>query len=305
MPWDLYECKFRIKSPLHIGFHKVLTLSRTRPYVPGKLIWAALTAKLAPLLEINDYQKVGEFLKKSMRFGYFYPCVDETLYLPQYTEEGLRFGPLDQTDFEKRFISSIASTAIQPQSLTAEEGMLHEIEFLSPFKIDDGKKVYLKGLLWVNELSENGLNISKNDNGFIVSYNDKMFEFKNGNQLQVGGERKYGFGLIELEEVNLKDGSDRDLGNSGFTGIWEESENEIKISFNGKQHIWAHVKYNSKLIEIKGSIEPFVGRDWDKNGVGKKITLYGLYWAPGSILLTNETFLIKEFGLLENQPHKS
>lgn len=301
MPWDLYECKFRIKSPLHIGFHKVLILSRTRSYVPGKLIWAALTAKLTPLLGINDYQKVGEFLKKAVRFGYFYPCVDDTLYLPQYTEEGLKFGHLPQTDFEKRFISSIASTAIQPQSLTAEEGTLHEIEFISPYKIDDGKKVYLKGLLWVNEVSENGFIISKNDDGFTLSYNGKSQDFKKGCQLQVGGERKYGFGLIELEEVKLIDRNDKDLNKIGFFGKWEESENEVRISLEEDQWVWVHVKYNSEL-KIKGSIEPLVGREWDyinNKGAGRKIVVHGLFWVPGSVLAEKSLFKITEFGFWE------
>ena len=296
MSWQVYEWKFRLKSPLHIGFHKIMHFFKTRPYVPGKPLWAALTAKLTPMLGINDYQKVGEFLKKTFRFGYLYPYVEGKLYIPRYTEEGLKFGDLNQNDFEKKFISSMASTAIEAESLTAEEGMLHEVEFINPYTIDDRKPVYLKGLLWVGEFAENEPKLSIINNELIIKYNEASFNFKNqlANQFQIGGERKYGFGLVELKKINEISTNEF----NGWSGKWSEEDEEVYISLNSNNPVWSHVLH-SNALNVKGNIEPLVGRDWEADkGAGKKLTSHhGLFWSPGSLLLENKTFKITKFGL--------
>ena len=199
MSWRLYSLTFRLKSPLHIGFHKVMHLFRTRAYVPARPFWGALTAKLTRQLGLTDYEKIGEFLKKAMRFGYLYPSVENKIFAPSYTEEGLKFRNLAQIDFEKRFLSSLASTAIELDSLTAEEGMLHEVEFLSPYTMD-GRPIFLKGLLWVSEFSEGGLSITFEGDEFYIAYKSNQIKFSElVDTLQVGGERKYGFGLLKIE----------------------------------------------------------------------------------------------------------
>lgn len=297
MSWQVYEWKFRLKSPLHIGFHKILHFFKTRPYVPGKLLWGALTAKLTPILGINDYQKVGDFLKKTFRFGYLYPYVEGKLYIPQYTEEGLKFGDLNQNDFEKKFISSMASAAIEAESLTAEEGMLHEVEFISPYTIDDGKPVYLKGLFWLREFSEDGFTVSKKDKNVIITFNTPNIDFETQlvNRLQIGGEQKYGFGLLELKEF-IK--SDQNI-LKDFYGEWLDEGSEFKLKLKSNDPIWAHLLHTDSL-NIKGHIEPLVGREWeDSKGSGRKLTFHGLFWTPGSLLSTDITLRIMEFGLWE------
>jgi hypothetical protein len=270
---------------------------RTRPYVPGKLIWGALTAKLTLILGINDYQKVGEFLKKAMRFGYLYPYVEGQLYLPKYTEKGLMFGPLSQNEFEKKFISSMASTAIEPESLSAEEGMLHEVEFISPYTIDDGKPVFIRGFVWIREFTEKGIKLSRSNNELIITHNGTSVDFKSqlANRFQIGGERKYGFGLLELKELD-------EISNNEFNGLsgkWSEKDGEVCISINSDNPIWSHVLCSNN-INIKGNIEPLVGRDWEAGkGAGRKLTSHGLCWSPGSILCEDKTFKITEFGLWE------
>ncbi len=295
MAWDLYECIFRVKSPLHIGFHKISFLSRTRPYVPGKLIWAALTAKLTPLLDINNYQKVAQFLKESICYGYFYLFVDNQLYFPKYTEKDLKFGDLYQNEFEKRFIHSMASTAIQPQTLTAEEGMFHEIEFINPYTIDTGKKIYLKGLLWIKNAIGNEIKMLNEDKSLIFSKGQKVAEFKKGFCLQVGGEKRCGFGLIELEEIKRISSYDLQL----FNGKWCEQNGEIIISINTDSPIWAHVKYSNNL-KIKGDIELIIGKYWENaKGAGKLTRIEGLFWVPGSILIEDKKFKITDLGFWE------
>jgi len=298
MKWYLYLVTFQLKSPLHIGFHKVGYLLRTRPYVPAKPIWGALTAKLTRALALENYEKVGDFLKKAMRFGYFYVSDGEYVFLPHYTEEGLNFGNLTQVDFESRFITSYISTGIEPSTLAAEEGMLHEVEFISANIIDGGRPVFFKGLVWAREFSRGDMVVRLEEDEIVIVKDGIQSKFSEiADILQVGGDRKYGFGLFRLKEMKKVNG--KDLKSTDFIGMWEETEDrEVKITLTENQYIWAHVKHHPKL-EIKGNIEPIVGRDWDSKGAGRKLSSHGLYWSPGSILLGGETFIIKDFGLWE------
>ena len=101
MSWHLYVLTFKLKSPLHVGFHKVMHFSRTRAYVPAKTFWGALTAQLTRYLRRSDYIEIGENLKRVVRFGYFYLSKkssngEEKVFIPNYTNEGLRFGDMPQ-----------------------------------------------------------------------------------------------------------------------------------------------------------------------------------------------------------------
>ena len=311
MSWHLYSLTFRLKSPLHVGFHKVMHLFRTRAYVPARPFWGALTAKLTRRLKSSNYREVGEFLKNVMRFGYLYLSDGNDVFIPKYTDEGLKFGNLPQMEFEKRFISSLASTSIEPCSFTAEEGMLHEVEFISPYEIhkenEEPKPVFLKGLLWISKKSGGKFAVMVKENDFSITDGETEVLFSDlADTLQIGGEMKYGFGQLKFEKLIRV--NDQDLDHLGFKGRWKEYENEIRIELKKNEFIWAHVKYDSEL-RIKGSIEPVVGRDWDnkkKNdkkgkGAGRKLTCHGLCWIPGSILMEYRRIfkITQNFGLWE------
>lgn len=299
MSWHCYQLTFKIVSPLHIGFHKVMHLYRTRYYVYGKLLWGAVTAKLTKLLE-SDYQVVGAFLREAMRFGYFYISAQNEIYLPKYTEEGLKFHTLTISNFEKKFIYSMASTAIEPNSLTAEEGMLYEVEFINPYTLDDSKEVYLKGLIWIKEFNGKGVQLKKtNTNEWLFKFNDKEINFVKEviNRLQIGGERRCGFGVIEHHKECSMIEKDHDM---IFPGRWEEVDGEVFITLQEGDPIWAHALCSSDL-KIKGDIEPLVGREWDESrkGTGRKLTSAGLYWCIGSQVLGQTKFKIKDYGTWE------
>jgi len=299
MSWNLYFLEFQLKSPLHIGYHKVMHLFRTRYYVPAKPMWGAITAKLTRELKIHDYKKVGNFLNRAIRFGYFYLSDGVDLYIPRYNEDGLKFNSKTKTEFERKFISSLSSAAIDPSSMTAEEGMLHEVEFISPYVMgSDPKPVFLKGLIWVKELTESGISIGDLSNGdFNISCGSSEISFRRlVDNIQVGGERKYGFGLLRLRNISKFNGDD--LNTLGFCGIWKEEEGNVMLELTKRSHVWAHVKHHQSL-RIKGEVEPLVGRDWNaKRGAGRELKPYGLCWAPGSIVTEDVSFSITdEFGI--------
>lgn len=294
MSWNMYTWTFQLKSPLHIGFHKVMHFFRTRHYIPGKLLWGALTAKLTPILGMSDYEQVGDWLKESFRFGYLFPSVEEEIYIPKYTDEGYKFGNLSQYEFEKRFISSTASVAVESCSLSAEEGMLHEVEFISPHTIDNGKPVYLKGFLWVKDSQDNQFKIIKKNGKLYIQYSGVEVDFKAelADNFQVGGERKYGFGLLKLIKIH-----NRNL--NPFSGKWGEENSEVNLTFNSNEATWSHLRY-SEHLDMKGNIEPLVGRNWEiRKGAGRKLESLGLFWSPGSILRQEKTVKVNEFGLWE------
>ena len=174
MTWYLYLITFKLLTPLHIGFHKVMHLFRTRLYVPAKPFWGALTAKMTRYFKSNNYCDIGNALKEVMRFGYFYLSDGKEIFIPKYEEKGIKYGKLSRIEFEKKFLYSLTSTAIDPYSSTAEEQMLHEVEYINPYIIENNeempKPVYIKGIIWVSEYS-GSLSIKEfQDNDFLIEY---------------------------------------------------------------------------------------------------------------------------------------
>lgn len=138
-------------------------------------MWGAITANLTRALFDNptpeDYQAVGNFVKENIKTTYFYPAIEKgkvknpnewseievenhLVFLPEYTEEGLKFGKLSKEVFEQTFIGSFVSTALDSTSKTAEEGSLHEFEFIkNEIRIAESRDsidVYWVGYIFVN-----------------------------------------------------------------------------------------------------------------------------------------------------------
>jgi len=180
--------------------------------------------------------------------------------------------------------------------------MLHEVEFISPYEIhrenEESKSVFLKGLLWICERSEEEMKVQINEDNFSITDGKNDVKFSDlANTLQIGGERKYGFGQLKLEKLIKV--NDQDLDHPGFKGRWKEDKDEIRLELKRNEFIWSHVKYDSDL-KIKGSIEPVASRDWSDRGAGRKLRSHGLCWVPGSILMEDKTFKITEdFGIWE------
>ena len=75
MTWTAYQVSFRLLSPLHIGWRKLGNLQQTRPYVPGRSLWGALTARLTRELVGCNYRCIGAKVDKELAFTYFYPSI--------------------------------------------------------------------------------------------------------------------------------------------------------------------------------------------------------------------------------------
>ncbi len=310
--WERIDVIFTLKSPLHIGYlpFKGSVISPTRYYVPGRNFWGAVTKILTENLYENpgeEYKKIGEQIKENFRFSYFYLYDGETIFIPKYSKEGLTFGDkkkIDKFQFEYRFIGSRVLTAINSDSGTAKHESLHEIEFIKDKYIDENgevKTTKIIGCIWVKENSKLGdyeVQI-KNDGIFVNNFN--LIE-----ELTLGGELGYGFGLVKLEST---------LNNKVFP-IEEKNLNgdDILIEIKKDQPIISHLQYD-KSLQFRGDIEPITGRgyfDIEKNteseseneykkNPGKSLSKINYFFSPGSIikLENNNTLSLNWNGILK------
>jgi hypothetical protein len=299
MTWKIFNADFKAVTPLHIGYRKIGFLQSTRYYVPGKNLWGALTAKITPLLNIRDhtgalnYKEVGDFLSKNLIFSYFFLKSNGKEFKPKYCIiEGLKYGQLSVAELEKKFISSIPSTAIESESMSADYGSLHEIEIiLSRQKKDKEEEndkqgdVFITGNIFIKEGKEGNLNLLVDGN--IIKLNNVNVNDILKEGIQIGGERRYGFGLIKAHNLGQSEGKDYDV-------VLTELVRKIKANTS----IEAHLKISDYLV-LRGDIEAVVGREWDNKGAGRGLSKGFLAWTPGSVVESDINVKILEFGILE------
>ncbi|GAB4155988.1 MAG: hypothetical protein Fur0021_23850 [Candidatus Promineifilaceae bacterium] len=252
MSWQRYDLVFRLLSPLHIGWRKTSNLQQTRGYVTAKVFWAALTAHLTrettPKAGSQVYQKIGEQIKAFFRFGYLYPALQtDSQYQCHYPWE---------EDFDYLFLGSYASTALNYDSFSAEDGMLHETEFIAP-RTRTGEQVFLKGDLYVQDDLPDSL----------AAWRQVM------PRLQFGAERGYGWGQVQL-----------------ITALQGMPAEPIAAPVNG--HILAHLHHNR---QAQGAIEPLIGWERN-NDDGWRLSDSVIAYAPGAIVNKEESFQIAPDG---------
>lgn len=293
MTWNCYRVTLEARSPIHIGYGARLgVVSRTRYYILAKHIWAALTNVLAKsIMDRYDgriYQDVGNSLKESMRFSYFYIRSGKELLAPRYEiSEGLKYGNMNVEAFEQRFISSYVSTALEKSLKSAEEGSLHEVEFIKP--IESGKPVAFEGYFFTND-KEVRIGPSKSID----------LEDLKGLEMRVGGERSYGFGKATITNIT----EDKTFFNSE---IDLRDQPTLKIEKDILFQVYAHTytETDNLIEEIVGDFEPLVGREWHKErGAGQEICCADICYTPGTQIKVRQLAELKitESGLWKLLP---
>ena len=271
MVWTMYRLAFRLLSPLHIGHLKQGNLQRTRPYLTGKALWGALTARLTREGGSNDYQHIGKQVNEGLAFSYFFPSTDSA----QVT----LFPWDDERRFAWCYLNTYASTALDYERNAALEGSLHETEYLAPLN-RDGQPVYLVGYLFEKQ-------------GCTLAWRDAL------HRLQLGGERTYGWGRVQLEGEPEQ--------TSNFWPGWQvDPKGEhplLQPTPNSERRAYAHV-YTENL-SARGLIEPFLGREThnpDKHGQALSSAL--ICWQPGALLETT-CLQIGLYGIWKAKDHGS
>lgn len=280
MAWQKFRVTYELVSPLHIGYHKIGNLQRTRYYIPARNVWGAVTEALtrrgfsAPDAPTGDYQKIGEWAQKHCALGYWFVREKDEPLTPGYTDAGLKYGGLTAFEFERRYLASHVTTALDAATTSAEEGSLHEVEFIAPYT-REGARTQIGGWVFLDETAQTKL-----------QWNEWL-----GN-LQIGGERRYGFGQLRLSE---------------FTGAneprWELAGKRPAIELREGEPLCAHAIANG--IRVKGMIEPLVGRETrtDSQRFGMTLTRrVQICWAPGAIVQQDATFEVTEMGTWRHVP---
>jgi hypothetical protein len=261
MQWVGYKLVFRLLSPLHIGDRIIGNLQSTRPYVPGKVLWAALTARMTRDQGLGQhgsaYQNIGGLLHCSMRFGYLWPSLDEDGGTVSYPWELC-------SDFDYKFLGSYMSTALDYTIHSAADGSLHEAEFLAPYT-RKGRRVYLSGWLWVQKEFDQ------------ANWKDSL---KN---ILLGGERRYGWGRVRPIKVDEK---------------LHPRINNQPDRFQWSGRVPAHL-IAAETKTIQGEVEPLLGWETSKKG-GKELSNQAkIAFRPGCQLNEEKTIRIGEYGVWE------
>ena len=256
--WEKIDVVFKLKSPLHIGYmpFKESVVSPTRYYVPGRNLWGAITKRITEHLckvpKADDYQKIGKQVMENFRFSYFYLCDGKTIYLPRYTDNGLKYGNITKAEFEHRFIGSIVSTGIDDETRTAKNKSLYEIEFINNrFRDENGdiKPVMIVGCIWIKKNAKiEQRDLEKKLGGIFIG------GFNTISELILGGESKYGFGHVLLDQ-------NKEIRFSDIPPFKWNNPEEIEI--NSERPIVAHLKYiKIKDIKFEGEVELLTGRGY-------------------------------------------
>jgi hypothetical protein len=286
MSWTVYQIILRLHSPLHIGYHEVGYLRRTRPYVTGRALRGALVNRVGRNQNIHGeepgdpFRAVSKTFAQYLTFTYFYPA----LKVKDKDEWKAQFPWEDEADFRCRFLSSYVSTALTYPHQTAAEGLLHEIEFISPRTLDTGEPVYLTGYIF---MQEGRLKREKYD--WVEALR----------RLQLGGERGYGWGEAQLEREPTPEK------NNLFGNILFDVQAKCPVLYLGNdQAVVAHTF--AQNARLSGPVEPMVGREWradnevkrndQRKHIGQHLAYNGVYFAPGSRTQQASEFILGEAG---------
>ncbi|MFN3763005.1 MAG: RAMP superfamily CRISPR-associated protein [Anaerolineae bacterium] len=271
-----YKVVLRLLTPLHVGWLKQGNLQRTRPYVTGKALWGALTARLTrdDPKSGGNYVNIGKRVNEELAFTYFYPAVGEEVDLWPWD---------DPDEFAWRYLNSYASTALDYDRNTAEEGTLHETEYISP-RTREGKPVYLVGYI----LERDGGNLA---------WSEAL------GRLQLGGERGYGWGRVE--PVSKQESKEPLFGQwSVQAGTWPPelvpASPEARVLAHALAADFDDGTLHRALTDVTGPIEPLVGRETVAGDrFGMQISPARICYAPGSRAKPTTSCRIGPYGIWE------
>ncbi|MDM7913338.1 MAG: hypothetical protein QUS09_09600 [Methanotrichaceae archaeon] len=282
MTWQLFRLIYELCSPLHIGYHKVGNVQRTRYYVPARNLWGAVTERLARSGFIaqnateGDYREIGKWVQEHCAFSYFFLSKENHLFTPRFTEKGLQYGELTAAEFERRYLGAHVTTALDSATTSVSQGSLHEVEFVShhPLKGEAFASLCLQGWVFLDETASR-----------FLGTEDKWKKWLG--TLQIGGERRYGFGRIRLVEMK-SDGQLCEL-------EVQCDGDRPQVRLNTDQALLAHALVDG--IRARGLIEPLVGRQTQHSQhFGMGLTQGRICWVPGSILEADTPIQLNQEG---------
>lgn len=265
MEWKAHPISLRLLSPMHIGWRKSGNLQQTRPYVTGRVLWGALTEKLTRHNGKTNYQEVGEKVDEQLAFTYFFPSArSDSVELWPWGNEWDKFA--------WAYLGSHVSTALA-DGHSAEEGSLHETEFISP-RTCDGSQVYLVGYIFAKRDYHEWQNVLS--------------------KLQFGGERGYGWGRIDQQQRGSDDSTEQE-NCFGMYKFIKGYDRPVLEALSSDAVTLAHTICGKD--DAVGEIEPVVGRITGLEGFGHSFSVAEICLKPGKAVAAGARFSIEPKGL--------
>lgn len=281
MTWTAYQVSFRLVAPLHVGWRKLGNLQQTRSYLTGRNFWGALTARLTRENGRNNYPEVGRDVDNYLAFTYFYPST-------QPDKVSLWPWPDNQEEFAWKFLGSYVSTAME-NGHSAEEGSLHETEFIAPYTRDwdasDQKPqpVYLVGYIFEKD------SLQSDAQSNLKYWQEAL------NKLQFGGDRNYGWGQVRLYKLDMLPEDELDKKYFDYTLILDKDFVQLRAS--KKTCLLAHTQA-TESADRQAMLEPLVGRETNSTrGFGRTVSTAEICWIPGGDVSEDEIFEIQPKGV--------
>ncbi|MGC8947593.1 MAG: hypothetical protein ACP5N6_15760 [Anaerolineae bacterium] len=273
MAWQMFRVIYELRSPLHIGFHKVGNVQRTRYYIPARNLWGAVTEALTRRgfstdgLPQGDYRQIGEWVKTHCAFGYWFVREGDIELAPSYAAGELKYGNLTAAEFERRYLDTHVTTALDAATTSAAEGSLHEVEFISPYhpvapgEGEQALPTEIGGWVFLDEVALPLLGEESKWRAWL-------------GELQIGGERRYGLGQLRMVRFSRESASD-----------WQLDADRPQKDLSAGDTLPAHVPVDGNM-EVYGQVEPLVGRETrgTSHVFGQALTFMRVCWTPGSLV---------------------
>lgn len=213
---NTFKIVFQLAAPMQIGAGALGMIEKTECFIPGRLVWAALTDALVrgyfsrpsdrSFAEVGCELKKGRFstffplLPWNGTFHRFIPCFLENLFFAE-DDPSLK---LSAFDVESMLLTSTASTAIQPDRMAAAKGSLHAVDMIAPFLSWNVEDCGVKKSPPIPSRFEGYVELPDS-----ICADGKMIELKPEavsallDGIHLGGGRKKGWGKVSLQARDL------------------------------------------------------------------------------------------------------
>ncbi len=221
MGFKIFEILLKQEEPIHIGRYAWRVLNETEVFIPGWTIWGALVNFFILENKESITEERLRGIKESLKYiSNFFPTIklngNFQILFPEYKNGVWGFSLneevfIKEEEFRFNFVSADFKTSIEPILRKAKDEHLYEFEFIKPRgKLRNNVvDLYWKGFIIINE------DLIKD---WIQNIQDK--------ELFIGGDTRYGFGKVKVEEV-------------------KEVENEFLNKWN------IEIDFNSKKLKLK------------------------------------------------------
>jgi len=229
MSW--HKIFFKQIQPIHLGHKKHGVINETRIFITGQMMWGALTNAYGYLKKwrSEDYENKGN-KELFENISCFYPMSNDEVLLPKFKDGEFCLGDMSEKEFRQKYVTTLLSTAINPNTLNAKDESLHELDVILP-----------DSLQWV---------------GYIKCEKAKIEEIK---EIFIGADSRYGLGWMTIESIEEESYRQNPIKGKMDNATPNDNEpltNFVKFdkqTFEGKLELLAEFSFKKNSPEITRS----------------------------------------------------